>query len=587
MLDMFNASSQNIAYSWDTVPSSVDNIYTAPLLDKWRLDPYNIIQNGAAVIVKSETDVMPVGHRAIRLWQADRNILPKHPKDALRDSLGHLAYYYQNPDSVLYDRSLWWENGVDSMASVLDTFFNHYKTLGGELDVFIIDFERKLSNWRLNNNAIEYYGGDRTAYYTAIKNDPRFSMVDPFFGVTLDSLMGACDFVNDVGNWQNNDTCYLKWDAYLVKKTADYINKAIYAPIKKYYPNVKVSNYRDYYYSKKFPVSNGNGHRTYLYGNGAHVGTHQSSAMYGRLQEITYNPNLEPVIGQVYAGTPFNSFRFAVNNFRAMQLSSSVPISPWYGYRGYFGDNWDTTSYFFDSDYWQEMIFHVDLAMNPEDYNLFWNASGNAGMKPHDNIIMSECMHQLDELLGDPLQQQPLIDTLIPWIDNYALTGMETDSNFVYRMTPKLDTNNTYISVLIDTFPATFQIDSTIVMIPGGRVYFPQNMLSTKGYWVKVPKKITAINEDSRKNESVDLSIYPNPSTDYVNISYHLDQRSMVKLEVYNYKGQRLTTLVNEIQENNKYSYSFNLNQLTYARGVYLVQLKINTKIYHIRLLKL
>ena len=69
---------------------------------------------------------------------------------------------------------------------------------------------------------------------------------------------------------------------------------------------------------------------------------------------------------------------------------------------------------------------------------------------------------------------------------------------------------------------------------------------------------------------------YPNPFNPSTNISYNLSQAGKIKLEVFNVKGQKIKTLVNEYQDAGKYNVNWQgkdeLNRNA-ASGVYLYQL--------------
>ena len=72
-------------------------------------------------------------------------------------------------------------------------------------------------------------------------------------------------------------------------------------------------------------------------------------------------------------------------------------------------------------------------------------------------------------------------------------------------------------------------------------------------------------------------AIYPNPFNPTVNISYSLKEQTSVTIEVFNIKGQKVKTIINEMQElgNHKVSWSGhdNNNHKT-ASGIYFVRIK-------------
>jgi hypothetical protein len=67
---------------------------------------------------------------------------------------------------------------------------------------------------------------------------------------------------------------------------------------------------------------------------------------------------------------------------------------------------------------------------------------------------------------------------------------------------------------------------------------------------------------------------FPNPFNPSTSISYSLKETGLVTLKVFSIDGREVATLVNQVQEANKYSVNFNGNNL--ASGVYMYQLKVN-----------
>jgi len=70
---------------------------------------------------------------------------------------------------------------------------------------------------------------------------------------------------------------------------------------------------------------------------------------------------------------------------------------------------------------------------------------------------------------------------------------------------------------------------------------------------------------------------YPNPFNPATVIQYDLPEAGPVKLEVYNYLGQLMRTLVNERQAAGRYRVSFDAGHL--ASGIYLYQIRAGNKI--------
>lgn len=457
-------------YSWSNVKPELDNVVP------FRWLTMDNIKDPAGM--KTATDKMPSGHRVVFLWDVHRDIMG-HPQDRCRDAQGNVAAF----------ASVWLDHGVDRVCQRLDDFFRRYKELGGQLDIVVLDWEEGLSNWHFDK------GVER---WKAIEADPRFPEIS--------RRLGFSDLTTVAEWWKQKDDLrlnYLRWNAVMYERTASYLSQAVYEPIKKHYPQVKLSNYGHYHYCKALGVPDINGHRYYLFGSGAHVGTHQSSDLYTWLGQIDRNP---PEGLKEYPHTPFNGFRHALNVMRCMAGSSDVPIYPWIAYRGFSEGYTGVTNH----DLYQELIFHAGLI--GADAFLFWNprpwakdqgaskfassgvpgsgvSAGAVATSDEQNRIFSDCLRQLDALAGR-VDRRPLARKLVPWTEDYALSGMQVGDRTVWRFTPNLDGGAKRESTLVSPPAAIFKVGSRRITIPGGKLFVPETELSGQGYWVVAPGNV-------------------------------------------------------------------------------------------------
>lgn len=84
---------------------------------------------------------------------------------------------------------------------------------------------------------------------------------------------------------------------------------------------------------------------------------------------------------------------------------------------------------------------------------------------------------------------------------------------------------------------------------------------------------VTDITELS-KSDQASLKISPNPFTKDITITYSVSEKTNVKLEIYNLKGQLVLSLVNEVRQQGKYKAAFNGNEL--LAGTYFCVLETN-----------
>jgi len=78
---------------------------------------------------------------------------------------------------------------------------------------------------------------------------------------------------------------------------------------------------------------------------------------------------------------------------------------------------------------------------------------------------------------------------------------------------------------------------------------------------------------------------FPNPFNDQVSFSFQLQAKSMVKLELFNYKGQLISTLVNEVIPQGDHEVI--LKGMELKSGVYFCVLKTNNGVQSTKMIKL
>ncbi|MBW8049667.1 MAG: T9SS type A sorting domain-containing protein [Cytophagales bacterium] len=77
----------------------------------------------------------------------------------------------------------------------------------------------------------------------------------------------------------------------------------------------------------------------------------------------------------------------------------------------------------------------------------------------------------------------------------------------------------------------------------------------------------------------IQLKVYPNPYTSQTEVTYFLNEKANVSLEVYNILGKKIEMLVDEEQISGKYRYSFSAKDLGYSSGVYILKLIVGDRV--------
>jgi len=86
--------------------------------------------------------------------------------------------------------------------------------------------------------------------------------------------------------------------------------------------------------------------------------------------------------------------------------------------------------------------------------------------------------------------------------------------------------------------------------------------------------------------DDYDFNIMPNPYSGSTNIFYKLKENTKVKIEVFNAIGQKIKTLVDEMQKEGGYQNQFSAQSLGYSVGVYDVRFYINDRMYTKRIME-
>ena len=73
---------------------------------------------------------------------------------------------------------------------------------------------------------------------------------------------------------------------------------------------------------------------------------------------------------------------------------------------------------------------------------------------------------------------------------------------------------------------------------------------------------------------------YPNPFNSSTTIKYKIEKRSNVKIEIFNIIGQKIETLVDEVQMPNEYTIRWEVSDKTVLpSGLYFYQINVDNRI--------
>ena len=272
------------ALLWDPAPEGCDNLEMPFILRKKEINQYGleVVANNAYQHLKNA----PKGRKAIFLapWRGELNeMVREEPEDYI-----------------------WWDNGINKLANLLDDFLTYYRRLGGDVDIVFGDIEAGTSIFYLEQKAI--WPDPTEEIFDKIVKNPRYktelrpALIEASKKIIDDRCKGYIFPTNPNMNelyWVYNyaDASYddgtifnhIIFNYVMTEWNHIALNKAIFEPFKKHFPNIKYSNYNSFYIYKKYvPVD--------IYGSiGKYdteeiVGTHGAPPIYGSNRRLRENP---------------------------------------------------------------------------------------------------------------------------------------------------------------------------------------------------------------------------------------------------------------------------------------------------------
>ncbi|HSH64340.1 MAG TPA: T9SS type A sorting domain-containing protein, partial [Bacteroidia bacterium] len=76
---------------------------------------------------------------------------------------------------------------------------------------------------------------------------------------------------------------------------------------------------------------------------------------------------------------------------------------------------------------------------------------------------------------------------------------------------------------------------------------------------------------------------YPNPFSDYITVSYALQEDARVQLTMYDVRGRLIHTLVNTKQSQGEHTFSVNVKAMELTDNVYFLKLETGNEVYFIK----
>ena len=108
---------------------------------------------------------------------------------------------------------------------------------------------------------------------------------------------------------------------------------------------------------------------------------------------------------------------------------------------------------------------------------------------------------------------------------------------------------------------------------------------SQESYYSPVLKSGSVETGISNVEKTVAYKVFPNPFQDNIELSYDLPKETLVKIELFDSKGTKLSTLVSQTQSG-AVSFTENVSQYTQSQGTYFLKMQFGNQVYTEKLLK-
>ncbi len=254
--------------------------------------------------------------------------------------------------------------------------------------------------------------------------------------------------------------------------------------------------------------------------------------------------------------TPESLNNVLIGSYNPSNGTNKLAVSVWVNYSGgtgYFGlcgkrDAWNADEFMWDiciDTYWNEIQFESYIA-DPDGKIYIHGAI--------DNLLVEEWHHfalNFDGLIGTMYIDG---DTIVS--DTMAF-GSNAETSFVLGAAGSSEAT---FSGILDEFRfynrtlTIDEIDSLIAYVPGTTT---NNNIVSEGF--------------GKLSQN-----FPNPAVNSTKLEYSLDYKAIVQLNLYDYTGKKLNTLVNSVKEAGKYIFEMNTENL--VEGVYFYNLVIDGK---------
>ena len=458
---------------------------------------YTTGNGGTPTRAKSFFDTLgiPVGKRVIFPWAYQTMLFEGYGANATYPKYEHghpLDRCYVDNTNTTTDNdgftiysSPWMNNAKNRQAQKFDQWISEYHSIAGSVDFIVQDSESggAFSIWGIRFS----YGSEDIGdiWMRAIVDDPRFydDTIQPGLGslahqLQYDSTKPLLNSGGVVGQFHPYGTDigaiaptyygYTRWNKVLLRLFYKYLHEAEYDVAKTYYPNIKYSNYENYYVPDSDTVYEFNGHSQpsdsirnsgliansfAFYGsNGGVLSNYELSTT--DPNKLIFRPSGSNSFGSLPGDAAFKILVLEQNLARSIKRNSDAEFHPWIAYKSF-------SSTYQNNNYWNENVYQ--LCMLVPEVILYWNPStlDNATLDTQEDTLLNNIIQEVNILSGGGLCGSRNISR-IALNTNSIATGAETKvGDWLWRIT--VDKGKGFNVVI---FGDTDQVNTDDVVIP-------------------------------------------------------------------------------------------------------------------------
>lgn len=185
----------------------------------------------------------------------------------------------------------WMDRWEAIVTPRFEGFFRRLRDLGGRVDLFSLDVEDKSFGlpW-LTSARVPHLKPTGQTLWDALRADPRWPELQARLRAAgIDDLEG-------IDAWYSRrDPRTIVWNAVMERRRAEYLHRAIVVPLRRYFPQARVSNYGNYHHAQTLPSGDCFRFTESSHGSGTVVGNRQSYPTYsGAVEVVTPTGALNP-----------------------------------------------------------------------------------------------------------------------------------------------------------------------------------------------------------------------------------------------------------------------------------------------------